>query len=132
MEFNQNLEIAMFVSCVVSSCIHFPVLLQEGEAEAGADDLLAARQDNALPPAETFPINKFKQLLKFFKSCVEYFICVNQEFEKKGKIKDQQSSCISLWVSQCIRKTDVFSKFSNHVLYSSSGQGMRQETNKAK
>ena len=87
MEFNQNLEIAMFVSCVVSSCIHFPVLRQEGEAEAGADDLLAARQDDALPPAETFPINKFKQLSKFFKSCVKYFICVNQEFEKKGKIK---------------------------------------------
>ena len=87
MEFNQNLEIAMFVSCVLSSCIHFPVLRPELEAEAGANDLLAARQDDALPPAETFPINKFKQLLKFFKSCVEYFICVNQEFEKKGKIK---------------------------------------------
>ena len=87
MEFNQNLEIAMFVSCVVSSCIHFPVLRQEGQAEAEADDLLAARQNDALPPAETFPINKFKQLLKFFKSCVDYFICVNQEFEKKGKIK---------------------------------------------
>ena len=77
----------MFVSCFLSSCIHFPVLRPEREAEAGANDLLAASEDDALPPAETFPINKFKQLLKFFKSCVDYFICVNQEFEKKGKIK---------------------------------------------
>ena len=62
MEFNQNLEIAMFESCVLSSCIHLPVLRPEREAEAGANDLLAASEDDALPPAETFPINKFKQL----------------------------------------------------------------------
>ena len=51
MEFDQNLEIAMFVSCVVSSHIHFPILSPKLEAEAGADDLLAARKDDALPPA---------------------------------------------------------------------------------
>ena len=73
MEFNQNLEIAMFVSCVLSSCIHFPVLRPEQEAEAGANDLLAASEDDALPPAETFPINKFKQLLKFLVACTRLY-----------------------------------------------------------
>ena len=85
MEFNQNLEIAMFVSCVVSSCIHFPVLRQEGQAEAEANDLLAARQDDALPPAETFPINKFKQLLKSFKSCVNISFASIKNLKRKEK-----------------------------------------------
>ena len=39
MEFNSNPEIALFVSCILSSRIHFPVLRPEREVEEGADAL---------------------------------------------------------------------------------------------
>ena len=58
MECNQNH--VCFLRCAFS--YYFPVLRPERVAVAGADDLLTAREDDALPPAETFPINKFKQL----------------------------------------------------------------------
>ena len=35
MEFNKNPEIALFVSCISSSHIHFPVLRLEREVEEG-------------------------------------------------------------------------------------------------
>ena len=39
MEFNSNPEIALFVSCILSSRIHFPVLRPEREVKEGADAL---------------------------------------------------------------------------------------------
>ena len=52
----------------------------------GTDDFLDALPP-AFVPAGPFPVNKLKQLLKSFRSCVEHIICVNEEFEKKRKIK---------------------------------------------
>ena len=50
MELNSNPEIALFVSFISSSHIHFPVLRPEREVEEGADALLVAREEDAFPP----------------------------------------------------------------------------------
>ena len=66
MEFNSNPEIALFVSCISSSRIHFPVLRPEREVEEGAVALLVAREEDAFPPAfvaaALFPKNKLRHL----------------------------------------------------------------------
>ena len=68
MEFNNNPEIALFVSCISSSRIHFPVLRPEREVEEGADALLVAREEDAFPPAfvaaALFPKSKLKHVFR--------------------------------------------------------------------
>ena len=68
MEFNSNPEIALFVSCISSSCIHFPVLRPEREVEEGAVALLVARKEDAFPPAfvaaALFLKNKLKHVFR--------------------------------------------------------------------
>ena len=67
MEFNSNPEIALFVSCISLSRIHFPVLRPEREVEEGAVALLVARKD-AFPPAfvaaALFLKNKLKHVFR--------------------------------------------------------------------
>ena len=68
MELNSNPEIALFVSFISSSHIHFPVLRPEREVEEGADALLVAREEDAFPPAfvaaELFPKSKLKHVFR--------------------------------------------------------------------
>ena len=68
MEFNSNPEIALFVSCISSSRVHFPVLCPEREVEEGAVALLVAREEDAFPPAfvaaALFLKNKLKHVFR--------------------------------------------------------------------